>query len=52
MQRHLSTLKNNFKNLRKLPHATSSFFIKIQLIYVNSFDMHIGHINTQSKHVT
>jgi hypothetical protein len=28
MPRHLSQLKNNSKNLRKSPHATSTFFIE------------------------
>jgi hypothetical protein len=28
MSRHLSPLKNNFKNSRQSPHATSSFSIE------------------------
>jgi hypothetical protein len=46
---HLSPLKNNYKNSRKSLHVMSLFSIELQLIYVNSLDIHIGHIITQSK---
>jgi hypothetical protein len=50
MSHHLSPLKNNSKNSRKSPYVTSPFSIELQLIYVNSLDMHIGHINIQSEY--
>jgi hypothetical protein len=28
---HISTLKSNYKKLRKLPHVTLSFFIETKL---------------------
>jgi hypothetical protein len=62
MSRHISPLKNNSKNLRKSLHPTLHFSIEnliylyfydsLQLIYVNSLDLHIDHISTQSEYVT
>jgi hypothetical protein len=62
MLRHISSLKNNSKNSRKSPHPTLHFSIEnliylyfydsLQLIHVNSLDMHIDHISTQSEHTT